>query len=107
MRVERGIGFDFEDSIPPTDDVKLEDAFKQVVQLIQDDRWKLPVFSTSDFSTTTNFDFETPALSILSSLPIQKLLRTEEGGSSSLRNSLCLPRRRASLRLQPHSAVLF
>jgi hypothetical protein len=85
LRVERGIGFRFEDAIAPNDDVRVDTILDHLVRLqMQNEQaiWKLYVSSISDSLIALAGDSATSLLEIQQNQLVLPL-RTVEGGSQS------------------------
>ncbi len=85
LRVEHGIGFAFDEVIPPTGDAGPLDVLQHLVLLKMFDKeiWKLSASSTFASSTDKASDFVTFYLGILQKSQAPRLLQTEKGGSQS------------------------
>ncbi len=87
LRVERGIGFQFEDVVVPDNDATSETILNNLVELqMQNERgiWKLRVSSISDSSTAQVDDSATSYLGTPRNQITHRLLQMLEGGSQSL-----------------------
>ena len=59
LAVEKGIGFDYIEVVPQSEDVETEYVLACILSLRDIERWKLSVFSTSDYLTETVSDSRT------------------------------------------------
>jgi len=78
---ERGIGFQFEDVIPPIENVEMTEIWDQALKLRGLNEWKLSASSISGTLTAPLEDFETSSAKTLQNLIYPQLLLTEEAGS--------------------------
>lgn len=85
IRVERGIGAEFDDVTPPRDGASRQDAINAVDRLVPEAEWSLRVFSTSASSTLSDNASVILPFGIRRSPPIPAPLQTAVGGSQSLR----------------------
>jgi hypothetical protein len=85
LTFERGIGFQFEDVIPPMENVGIAEITDQVLKLRRFDNhlWKLSASSICEISTDALNGSETLSVKTHQN-PMQLLLRTEKAGSLSL-----------------------
>jgi hypothetical protein len=83
---ERGIGFQFEDVIPPIENVGVSEIIEQAMKLrrLNNDIWKLSASSISDTLTEPLEGSETLSARMLQNQTHPPLLLTEEAGSRYL-----------------------
>jgi hypothetical protein len=83
---ERGIGFQFEDVIPPMENVGITEILDQALKLrgLNSDIWKLSASSISDTLTATLEGSEILSARMLQNQTHPPLLQTEEAGSQYL-----------------------
>lgn len=81
---ERGIGFQFEDVIPPMENVGITEVMEQALKLRGIDKWKLSASSISDTLTALSGDSETLSARMPQNQTQPPLLLTAEAGSRYL-----------------------
>jgi hypothetical protein len=91
MTVERGIGFDYEDSIEPVMSASLEEIMPQLVRLSRGERWSLRGSLTYGSTTRMFGAFDTPSSETPRPLQTDPPLRTAKGGSQSLKPLVPVP----------------
>ena len=85
LRIEKGIGFQFENVFEPAEDVTFDVALRHIIHLLEDERWKLSVFSTSGSSTVPVDDLGMSSIRIPLSSQRRPILLTGKGGFQSFR----------------------
>ena len=83
-RIEHGIGFQFDDVVPPMENVNFSKAIEQILKLwmIDEEIWKLYESSTSASSTEQVNDFEIPPIGTHPRQG-QQILQMVRGGTQS------------------------